>query len=338
MVSKVQLLIRAKQTAAIKRSAGVMLTGLMCLAMSQANTAQEDALDIEYSQRLPLAVDSLLLDVVAGADGGFVAVGERGHVVLSPDGDEWTQAEAVPTRSTLTAITRHGDRLWAAGHDAVILTSGDGGNTWTRQYYGPERLQPIMDIHFLSPDRGLAIGAYGLMLISRDGGATWEDQYVSDEEWHLNALLDLGNGRLVIAGEAGFSYVSEDSGENWAVIEMPYPGSMFGIAASDGECILVYGLRGHMQESCDFGVSWAEFESGTEASLSGAAVIDGGVLVAGNSGVILRREGRGPFEALYHSSGVDFSAVIRTSDGGFLLVGEEGVHHFPENHSRDGVP
>src|SRR5689334_16251355 len=52
----------------------------------------------------PLAATSLLLDL-AKAGERYVAVGERGHVLLSDDnGATWRQAKSVPTRAMLTAV------------------------------------------------------------------------------------------------------------------------------------------------------------------------------------------------------------------------------------------
>jgi photosystem II stability/assembly factor-like uncharacterized protein len=298
--------------------------------------AQDTAGKAEFAELMPLAAESLLLDVTRIADGSLVAVGERGHVVLSNDASAWTQAESVPTRSTLTTVTQRDGLLWAAGHDSVIIHSADGGRTWALQYFDPERRQPVMDIHFTDAANGLAIGAYGLMLVTADGGVTWMDHYVSDEEWHLNALLDLGDGRLMIAGEAGLSYRSQDGGKSWEVIEMPYQGSMFGIAER-GDCIMVFGLRGHAQETCDGGDSWLELDTGIEATLN-AAVGDEEMLVVGNSGTLLLRGADGGFSAQYHSSGVDFAGVIELDSGVYLMVGEDGVHHWPESAAREPGP
>ena len=60
-------------------------------------------LDLEYAEHQPLATESMFLDISRIGD-TLVAVGERGHVVTSHDGVEWTQAEIVPTRSTLTTV------------------------------------------------------------------------------------------------------------------------------------------------------------------------------------------------------------------------------------------
>lgn len=295
--------------------------------------AQDEEPPPVYAELMPLAASSLLLDVTRTDAGRWVAVGERGHIVWSDDGMNWTQATQVPTRSTLTSVADHGNRLWAAGHDTVILFSGDGGLSWERQYFDPGRQQGIMDIYFLDQDRGFALGAYGLMLVTGDAGATWDDHYVSDEEWHLNALEDLGDGQLVIAGEAGLNYVSQDEGETWEVIEMPYPGSMFGVTPAN-DCLLVFGLRGNVQESCDGGFAWAELDTPTQATLSAGVSAGDLTVLAGNSGAILKRSGGGEFELVSHSSGVDFAGILPLEDGRFLLVGEDGVHWYPEPEAR----
>lgn len=290
-----------------------------------------DHIDVEYAEQMPLATKSMLLDITRSGP-TLVAVGERGHVVTSTNGEAWIQADHVPTRSTLTTVFSTEDRLWAGGHDAVVLTSGDAGRTWTQLYFDPDRAQAIMDIYFSDKLNGVAIGSYGLYLYTSDGGKTWGEVMVDEEsDYHLNNLLHIGDSRWLIAGEAGYSYRSFDNRETWEALAMPYEGSMWGALKTGDECVLFYGLRGHVMESCDSGTSWTELDTGSESSISGAAVHDGMVLLAANSGVVLIRDDGGQFSTYHHSSGVDFAAVISMGDGNFLLVGEEGVHKFPES-------
>ena len=92
----------------------------------------------------PLAAQSLLLDL-ATAGTRMVAVGERGHVLLSDDhGATWRQAKSVPTRAMLTAVFFADNEYgWAVGHDETILNTVDGGETWTRSHFAPEAQQPL---------------------------------------------------------------------------------------------------------------------------------------------------------------------------------------------------
>ena len=64
---------------------------------------------------------------------------------------------------------------------------------------------------------------------------------VVDEEsdYHLNSLLYFGDGKWMIAGEAGLSYRSYDNGETWEAIELPYQGSMWGALKTSEDCVIV---------------------------------------------------------------------------------------------------
>jgi len=86
---------------------------------------------MEWSQPAPRATQSLLLDIILTHD-QLVAVGERGHILISKDhGEHWNQATP-PTRALLTAVTTvDGKYMWAVGHDAVIVSSTDNGETGT---------------------------------------------------------------------------------------------------------------------------------------------------------------------------------------------------------------
>jgi photosystem II stability/assembly factor-like uncharacterized protein len=318
-------------------SVAMLLPGAVPLAAgAEAGDAE---VDIEYAEHVPLAAHSLLLDAIRYGD-RLLAAGERGHIVYSDDGGvTWQQAEVVPTRSTLTTLAVAGDRLWAAGHDTAILTSGDGGRNWTRQYFDPERQQPVMDLHFFDADRGLAIGAYGLMLATRDGGRNWEDRAVNDEDdAHLNSVVELPNGTLLIAGEAGYSYRSPDGGETWESLELPYQGSMFRALGIGADCVMFVGLRGHAMTSCDEGGSWEAVATGSESTLIDGVLSGDRLLLVGNSGAILDRRGAGAFRAQTHSSGVDFSSILDLGDGRFLLIGEEGTYFYPEHAGEEPQP
>ena len=305
------------------------LIPVVVLPIGGANAVADGHLDVEYAEVQPLAPKSMLLDVTRLGQ-RLVAVGERGHVVLSDDGRNWVQADTVPTRSTLTTVFATGGRLWAAGHDAVIITSGDRGKTWSQQFFDPDRLQAVMDIYFTDEENGVAMGSYGLYLVTSDGGRNWEESAVDEEnEFHLNGMIRFADGRRMIAGEAGYSYRSFDDGETWELLDLPYPGSMWGALRTAAGCAVFYGLRGHAMESCDFGDTWTDLPTGTGASLTGATEHQGMVVFAGNSGTVLTWAGR-HFTQHKHSSGVDFAAVMPLGGSLFLLVGEDGTHLFPE--------
>lgn len=290
----------------------------------------------------PLAARSLLLD---GQNLGarLVAVGERGHILVSADqGRSWEQRPA-PTRATLTSVFfidgRHG---WAGGHDTTVLRTVDGGATWTTVYTDPERGAPVLDLWFRDADNGYAIGAYGLFLTTTDGGATWEDTPLPDAsgtdiDLHFNQLQALADGRLVLAAEAGHLYLA--AGQEWRPLALPYEGSMFGTLPLGGSRLLAYGLRGHLFLSADAGRSWRPVTTGTEAILNDATRLrDGRVVVVGLAGtVLISTDGGEHFVLRQQADRAGFTRVLQTADGALVLLGAQGARRL-EPSALEGAP
>lgn len=334
------------------------IMALLLLSVAGGLPAQDGEADPEPAQVMPLADESLLLDMTRSGN-RWVVVGSRGHVLWSDDGQQWTQAEQVPARSTLTGVTAADGRLWAAGHDALIISSEDGGANWTLQNFEPG-MEPILDILFVDADTGFALGAYGVLLRTDDGGASWEAQDLTEQvtgelfdpealqpsgddyaaqfadlgcyefkECHLNGIVSLSGNRLLMVAEKGFGYRSSDGGETWEVFRLPYDGSMFGVINDGGDCVLAYGLRGHAFRSCDFGSSWQDQELTVQESIIGADHADGRTLLVGNNGLILSREGpRGDYRVLPFE-GEALAAVAALDANRLVLVGQDGIQAYP---------
>lgn len=343
---------------------------LMLVLMPFQLSAQEDTIEPKPAIQAPLADESLMLDIVRHDD-GFVAVGSRGHVLLSEDGREWRQATSVPVQSALTRVTQFGRRLWAVGHDATIISSTDRGETWFIQHFEPEAQEPLLDVLFLNPNQGFAIGAYGRFMTTSDGGINWESGRLTDRvssedidwaglaqaqgdietlpdelqdgdvdpredanlgcyefgECHLNAIIQTDDDRLMIAAERGYGFRSTDQGNDWEAFRFPYTGSMFGLLVQR-DCVLAFGLRGHIQKSCDFGNSWDEIPVDSQQTLMGGTITADGVAVLVGAGATkLRLYPDGRIERDADQLGSDYAAVALADDDGLVIVGEEGVSY-----------
>ncbi len=289
-------------------------------------TVRSSAEEPDRSYLAPLAAESLLLDADL-ADSRVIAVGERGHVLLSADGGAtWTQAE-VPTSRLLCAVAVH-DTLeaWAVGHDAIILHTADGGLTWTIQYQDPELESPLFDLWFADRQRGLAIGAYGLCLETTDGGQTWRSRQLGEGDPHYYSLAEGPRGTLFVAGEFGTLLRSDDRGRTWQTLPSPYHGSFFEILALADGSVLVCGLRGHLYRSEDRGESWQPVETGTSAALMGGRQrADGSVVLVGLSGARLTSEDGGQtFRLDQRPDRIAQSGALELPDGELLLLSEDG--------------
>jgi len=311
-----------------------MLSGLLgALALAGAVVAELP------SQRSALPSDrawrTLLLDAARAGD-RLVAVGARGHVVLSDDGGEtWRQASSVPTQVLLTGVTFHDARRgWAVGHDAVILHTSDGGESWRLQHADPGLESPLFSVWFGDGERGIATGAFGLMLETRDGGTRWQRTSMGPdtEDLHLNEIFSGRDGTLLIAAESGVVYRSDDLGARWRRIQTPYPGSLWGGLGLPDGALLVFGMRGHLLRSEDGGRTWQELGSGTEQSFGGGArLADGRVVLAGLGGAVAVSEDAGrTFMTTIRASRKGSNAVLGGDDERILVFGEGGVETFGE--------
>lgn len=309
----------------------------------------------KQAAHLPLVEKSMLFDVVTKNDGSLVAVGERGHILLSQDGTSWTQAN-VPVQVNLMRVNFVDNNVgWAVGHEQTILKSEDGGLNWKLAYQQAKVDRPLFDIRFFSEENAVAVGAYGLMLETQDGGESWTKRFLSellfeeDKEYldelkmeseedyqlelnsilpHFNQLL-VSNGHRLIVGEAGLLAESKDAGKSWQRIEEIYLGSFFS-GHIDHDSWLVAGLRGHIFTSTDAGINWAERHLAEPVTINAVKALDSGYLLLGNAGHLYRLDKDGQVIAHYEfkNSPTLLRAVI-TDDQQLVIASSKGMLTLP---------
>lgn len=253
------------------------------------------------------AAKSAFLDITWVGD-RLVAVGERGHVLLSDDqGRQWRQARSVPTRTTLTAVHAvDGQQLWAVGHGGVILGSKDGGESWTRVFGHVDGKDVLLSVHVGADGRGLAVGGFGVAFATADGGASWQRRELiagEDGERHLNRIFTSGPSTWLIAAEGGHVLRSEDRGGRWQAVRTPYAGSLWHGVALPGGTLLACGMRGNIVRSSDDGRSW------THQAIAGAGSLTA-IAHGGASTLAL--------------VGVDGTLVTSRDDGATLALRQQG--------------
>jgi len=162
------------------------------------------------AERMALTQKSLLLDVVYTGE-RFVAVGDRGGIILSPDGQTWEQVD-VPVRAALTAVTfADKDHGWAVGHDAAIVGTADGGKTWSK-------LKSPYDSSYFG---ALPVGANGAVVYGLSGNA-YLTQDVRGGRWtrlQTDSVASmfggtvLPDGELAMVGLNGVIFIADASGK-----------------------------------------------------------------------------------------------------------------------------
>ena len=259
------------------------------------------AVDGPARQR-PLASRGNCLDLTA-AGARLVAVGERGHVLLSDDqGARWRQATAVPTRATLTAVhATDAQRLWAVGHGGVVLKSDDAGEHWALAASRTEAADVLLAVRVQADGHGLAVGGFGTALATHDGGRSWTAGPLLEGEAgerHLNRILLTAAGTWLVLAEGGTVLRAAerrpDGGWRWEAVKTPYAGSLWCGTPLAGGGVLVGGMRGNALRSNDDGRSWQHQAVAGAGSLTGAALLaDGRAVLVGVDGTVVQTDAQG---------------------------------------------
>ena len=346
-----------------KSSMALLLALAALLPAWSAGVGFTDVLDTPALMS-PLASRSLLQAVTRAGD-RIVAVGQRGHIVISVDGGTTWKQSPVPVSSDLTAVffadDKHG---WAVGHDGVILHTGDGGGRWdlqlngvmandlllaamerraasepaseeakkllaeARRYKEQGADKPFLDVWFADATNGYAVGAYNLIFRTADGGKHWEpwfDRTENPKFFNLYAIHPAMGG-LYIAGEGGLVLKLDSAAQRFKALSLPYNGSFFGVADAN-DAVLVFGLRGNVYRSADSGRSWTKIDAGLAASVvSGARTAQGAVLLADVGGrVVATSDGGITFTKLLVKYSMPLSGIADAGNGRLALVGPRGA-------------
>ncbi|MEO6876181.1 MAG: YCF48-related protein [Opitutaceae bacterium] len=256
---------------------------------SLPSSTPEQALrdDLPFHLRHPDSVTELLAATVVRAD--IVAVGEGGTIIRSSDSAQTWQKSVVPVSSTLTSVSFALDALhgWAVGHDAVILATADGGETWHQQWQGENSATWLLDVYAVDEHRVIAVGKNGLYVETSDGGSTWTERKLLARDTHLNRISRGPSGTLYLAGEHGTGLRSLDAGLTWTALSSPSPETLYGILPLGPKALLAYGgsMAGDVYRSENDGRTWSALHLTRQILIkTGLIMRDGSILLAGESG------------------------------------------------------
>ena len=308
------------------------------------------------AQKSPLAARGLVSGLTR-AGKRLVAVGQRGHVLLSDDaGKTWQQAD-VPVSADLVAACFPNEQTgWAVGHDGVILKSVDAGRSWSRQLDGrglgdvlvpwytksgdskwlaeARRFaaqgaeNPFLDVWFDDARSGIVVGAFGLMLRTADGGKSWEPlMHAADnpKSLHLYAVRRIG-GELFAVGEQGTALKWDREGGRFVALTLPYAGTLFGVVGK-GRVVVGHGLRGNVVRSADGGATWQSVATGVGVGLTAGTVDERGrIVIVSQAGHVLASSDDGAsFSPLKIERPTPAAAVASAGPGVLALAGPRGV-------------
>ena len=219
---------------------------------------------------------------------GYLAVGEDGFMMSSPDGWEWTQLSGKSFELggswEINELATNGSTIVGVGEGSLIIT-GKHGTEWVRQYAPVSWGELNTELGAGSQFR--AVGSPGIF--RSDDGVHWgaelsldPDLTLYDIVWNGSLYVAVGRDQVTIGGRR--SVVTSRDGHEWTYHEILFPvplhavawtGSRF-VAAGDGDLFLT-STDGEVWEQH----SWPDSRDVRDMAWSGDRL----VAVGGRSGV-----------------------------------------------------
>lgn len=272
----------------------------------------------------PLFFVVLLLSMQPAAFAGWVAVGDRGVILYSADGNTWTagtsntaqplrgvssdasgQWVAAGSRGTISASTNaqdwtatvsgNSDQLWSAafsggqwivtGNNGRIVTSPNGTD-WTSVNSGYSFT--LLDLAYNSTNLFTLSGTSsqgGLILTSPDG-TNWT-QYAPSKRLEQLYGIEYSNGSWVAVGDKGTIATSDDPRtRTWVSRTSGVTDDLKDVVYNGSNLYVVVGKGGTILTSLDT-ITWTQRASTTPYDLWGVAYDGVRYVAVGDEGVIL---------------------------------------------------
>ena len=234
------------------------------------------------------------LNGVAWSGTQFVAVGEGGTILTSPDGVTWTSRSS-GTAITLLSVAWSGTKFVATGIGpdlltGVALTSSDG-LTWTAQDLSSIGATPPWNLRSVvwSGTQFVAVGATTgfspseVILTSPDGASWTARPYVATTHADLRAVawsglrfVAAGGSGEILTSADGITWTAQSSATAFGLDSVIWSGTQF-VAGGDGGAVVT---------SPD-GVTWTPRVSATGNSLSAITWTGSQFVAAGPAGTLV---------------------------------------------------
>lgn len=255
---------------------------------------------------------------VAYGAGRFVAVGAAGRIATSVDGATWVTRPS-PTRSRLNGVTYTGSRFVAVGDGGAMLVSEDGLQWQSLPGATPFNLYAVA----YGGGRYMAAGELGTVLTSLDGTA-WSRIAVPTVA-DLRAAA-YGGGRMVIAGDGGTILAGADGQE--LKLES---------ARADGLKAVAYGAGRFVAAGAQLALSvleapWTIYRTlplDTTLQMNGVAYGGGQFAGVGARGLIYRSANGIDWTAAVPASRMDLAGLVE-GNGRFVAAGPSGILTSPD--------
>tara|TARA_R110002020_G_scaffold310944_1_gene526596 strand:+ start:15880 stop:16881 length:1002 start_codon:yes stop_codon:yes gene_type:complete len=265
--------------------------GLGCLAL--ALTGCEAALNLDavtlQSEQATQRTD--FYQAMASNPHVTVLVGNQGVVLRSENNGEHWQRQQLPTDMSLIDLAVCPDGSFIAlSFDNHIWHADARAEGW--QAHALPSTEQMMTTRCAPDGSWWAAGAFSTLQNSSDQGLSW-DELSLDEDAIFTTLQFINADQVVVSGEYGLRFTSEDGGQNWqsshSLPDEFYPHASYYSSLDTG---WVGGLNGFIWHTEDGGATWTRQNTGTEAPIFGFIHGPQGLYAVGENATVLSLRGQ----------------------------------------------
>ncbi len=212
-------------------------------------------------------------------NGEYVAVGDSGTIITSPDGKNWAK-QLSGTARELFCVT-WGDNLFVAAGDSGVALTSPNGASWTPQSSGTKN---SLRGALWADNEFILVGLNSSILTSPDG-VSWNHR-VSPCTCDLLGIAfgDQPTIFVAVGGYLGPALLTSPDGITWTSSSTSATSSMLTSVIWNGEEFTAIGEKGSILTSPN-GLSWTNQVSGDTATLSDIIWADNQFVLVGHEGV-----------------------------------------------------
>ncbi|MDQ1316377.1 MAG: hypothetical protein QG588_24, partial [Candidatus Poribacteria bacterium] len=212
------------------------------------------------------------------------AVGEKGIILYSPDGNKWISQTSYISETLEGVYFVDANRGWVVGRNGTILYTSNGGAKWNKQAFKDNTA--FYGVFFLDPNRGWIIGQNGTILMTTNGGSQWSIQVDPNLKSFLRDVFFISPSKGWLVGTGGLIMATTYGGSSWTVQTSKTINNLFGIRFTSENEGWVVGEGGLILRTSDGGKSWSDTRVGAQNFLGISGTTTGSIWAIGAKGTI----------------------------------------------------
>ncbi|MBD3224679.1 MAG: T9SS type A sorting domain-containing protein [Caldithrix sp.] len=302
----------------------------------------------------PATLSQRLYDVSAGGESTIVVAGYHYTLFVSHDaGKTYTQqADYTPDFERFTSVdVLDDDMIFAAGSEAHIIKSMDGGTSWDTLYTGTG--QDVEFVDFIDADNGYIFANYGQWFKTTDGGQTWNHilSWPNISFWGIAFPTD--DKIFLSSWGGGEMTMSTDGGETWVYPHNWFTGStsnLYECEFIDADNGMVAGSYGEIYRTTNGGEDWTMIDNPmhqeSNKHINALHYVNSDLVFAGGSrGYIMKSEDGGLNWTLLKNEGsgtvydlwpITDNQIMATSNKGDVYLSTTELDSFYQTIDLDG--